>query len=558
MKIHTVLKLYTFLSFAILGLIISSCSDDWLDFQPIAAENSSSFYLSQAQAEQAVTAAYGLLCARTIWDRNIPLYLCDVASDDCEAGGDYENEVPEAEVFNRFTVLPSSGLLNETYGILFRGIYFCNLGLEKIPPIIEIDESASPVIINRFLGELHYLRALNYLYLTHIFGEVPYVDHVLTSEEYEQPRSTFRDLFDLMESDLLFAVENLPERSDYGAANIGRATKGAAKALLARTYLFESSYKYYYSGDSRFADLNENWDKVLDYCSEVIESGEYQLVGIDGETYPTWHSPETNGFRYIFSLEGDNSPESVFEVQFIQDDLSYTNTRAGSLVQWVSPRYYSDASGNQAATPFWGLGWPNQVLVDVFDPDDPRLKTTAAQEGDSVEINGGVRVPINFDNCPTGYYQNKYVLSAAQYADVTTGHGWQKSPYNFKLIRYSDVYLMGAEAALMLGDNTTALEYVNKVRERARMCGGAGNLVPAELPSITFQDIVDERRREFACEGRRFWDLVRWNLATQYIGGTETAEGVAIQFESPKNDFMPLPSLEVSLSGGLLQQYPGW
>ena len=102
------------------------------------------------------------------------------------------------------------------------------------------------------------------------------------------------------------------------------------------------------------------------------------------------------------------------------------------------------------------------------------------------------------------------------------------------------------------------LDYVNKVRERARMCGGASNLVPAELTSITFQDIVDERRREFACEGRRFWDLVRWNLATQYIGGTETAEGVAIQFESPKNDFMPLPSLEVSLSGGLLQQYPGW
>jgi len=323
-------------------------------------------------------------------------------------------------------------------------------------------------------------------------------------------------------------------------------------------YLFESSYAHNYSGDERFANLNERWDEVLDYCTQIIESGEYNLVGIDGETYPTWHSPETDGFRYIFSVEGDNSPESVFEIQFIQDDLQYTHTRAGSLIQWVTARYYKTGPSTQALTPYWGLGWPNQVLVDVFDPDDPRLQTTVAEEGDSVELSGGVLEPISFDNCPTGYYQKKYELSAQQFADYTSGHGWQKSPYNFKLIRYADVYLMGAEAAFMLSNNTTAREYINKVRERARMCGGEGNLVPADLTSVIFQDIVDERRRELACEGRRFWDLVRWNLATQYIGGTHTADGVAIQFQSPKNDFMPLPAEEVSLSGGLLQQYPGW
>jgi len=120
------------------------------------------------------------------------------------------------------------------------------------------------------------------------------------------------------------------------------------------------------------------------------------------------------------------------------------------------------------------------------------------------------------------------------------------------------VYLMAAEAALMLNQDAVALENINRVRTRARMCGGIGNTVPENLTSVTFQDVVDERRRELACEGRRFYDLVRWNLADDYIGGSQTVGGFAIQFESPKNDFMPLPSLEVAVSNGALVQYPGW
>ena len=110
----------------------------------------------------------------------------------------------------------------------------------------------------------------------------------------------------------------------------------------------------------------------------------------------------------------------------------------------------------------------------------------------------------------------------------------------------------------MLNQNSVATDYVNMVRTRARMCGGPSNTVPADLPSVTFDDIVKERRMELACEGRRFWDLVRWNLATANIAGTETPGGFQIQFESPKNDFMPLPALEVAVSNGVLKQYPGW
>lgn len=547
----------------LLGFILDSCSDDVLEFQPIAAENSSSFYLTMSQAEQAVTATYAQLATLVTWDRDVCMAFGDMPSDDEESGGDFENEVPDFEELNRFTHLPANGHISNTYGTLFSGVYFANLAMEKIPNVVETDPSSNPALITTRIGELKFLRALNYLYLTHIFGEVPYVDHVLGQTEYKQPRSTFRKLFDLIESDLKAAIEVLPDRWPSvsvnettklrSGADVGRATKGAAKALLARLYLFESSYAKNYPGDSRFTDLRERWAEVLDYSEQVINSPEYELIGSNGETFTTWWGPNTNAFRYIFTVEADNSKESVFEVQFIQDQLGYGVTRAGSLVQWASARYVTIA-GAKTNSGYWGLGWPTQALVSSFEEGDARYDVTVAEPGDSLQISGGTWRPINFENTATGYYQKKYELSAQQFLDQT--YGWHNSAYNMKLIRISDVYLMASEAAIMLNNNAKALQYINAVRTRARMCGTTG--VPADLGAVTFQQLVNERRVELACEGRRFFDLVRWNLAKQQINGTSTPGGFPIVFESPKNDFFPFPASEVTAGGGVLQQYPGW
>jgi hypothetical protein len=550
----------------LLGFIFDSCSDDILDFQPIAAENSSSFYLTMSQAEQAVTAAYSTLAHIANWDRDVVMIFGDVPSDDCESGGDFENEVPNFEEFNRMTHLPSNNSLRDVYGVLFRGVYFSNLAMEKISNVVNTDPNADAGLIEKRLGELKFLRALNYLYLTHIYGEVPFVDHVLGAEEYNQPRSAFRALFDLIESDLKSAISVLPERWPSVSidetrklrlgADVGRATKGAAKALLARMYLFESSYARNYPGDSRFEGLRERWDEALDYSEQVINSGEYNLVGIEGDTFNTWWGPNTNGYRYIFTVEGDNCLESIFEIQYIQDLLGYGYTRAGSLVQWTSARWCLKGT-EPSRTPYWGLGWPTESLASSFETGDPRFKVAIATEGDSIEVSEGERYPIYFDNyhCPTGYYQRKYELAGSQFQDLL--RGWHNSPYNIKLIRLGEVYLNAAEAAFMLNDNAKALNYINTVRTRARNCGNTG--VPTDLTgNVTFEQLVNERRVELSCEGHRFFDLVRWNLAKQYIDGSTTAGGFPIVFESPKNDFMPLPANEVSLSGGVLKQYSGW
>lgn len=537
------------------GYAAFSCGDDFLDFDPVAAENSASFYIRMDQAEQAVAAAYSTLVARTCWDRNVLLYLGETPSPDAAAGGDYENEVPEAEVFNTHTPETTSTILEETYGNLFRGVYFSNLAMENITKVLDTDPNANETLINRRIAELKFLRALNYLYITHIFGQVPLVDHVLGPSEYYMDVVTIGEIFDLIENDLKDAIPILLEKSALGSENIGRATKGAAKALLARLYLFESSYARNFSGDARFGEMSEHWQDVLDLCKDIETSGEYSLVGYNGETFETWWGPETNGYRYIFTVEGENCPESVFEVQFINDGLGYTLTRAGSIVQWTAPRY-CDVNGVQQQTGYWGLGWPTQYHVDEYEAGDIRFETNVAAPGDSIEIADGTRWPVNFDNTATGYYLSKYELSAEQFAQAP-GHGWQKSPYNHKLIRYSDVLLMAAEAAIMLGNNADATTYINMVRTRARNCGGG--TVPADLTgTITLEQLIHERQIELAFEGRRYFDMVRWGIAEEEIDGSTTAEGVPISYSSPKDDFQPLPQREIVTSNGNLTQHEGW
>jgi starch-binding outer membrane protein, SusD/RagB family len=552
----TIKKIYRIGLIAAAGLLTYSCSE-WLDFDPVAAENSASFYITMTDAEQAVTIAYSDLSARTIWDRNVVLSMSDVASDDAEAGGDYENEVPGTEEFNRIAPLSTNGIISETYGDLFRGIHHCNLALENIPGIPETDPSADPAIINLRIAELKFLRALNYMYLTHLWGQVPLVDHILAPSEYFRDKASMRELFDLIEKDLTEAIPVLTEKSELSSANIGRATKGAAKALLARMYLYESSYARNYPGDERFAGLNERWQDALDMCQDVIGSGEYSLVGADGTTFNTWHGPQTNGYRYLFTVEGENCAESIFEIQYLNDGLDYTWTRAGSLVQWVSPRYFSDpTTGTATSTGYWGLGWPTQELVDEYETDDVRFKTNIAAPGDSVEIAGGSVYAINFENTGTGYYMNKYVLSAEQFSDAS-GHGWHKSPFNMKLLRYADVILMAAEASVMLNDFAGARDYINQVRTRARVCGGG--TVPADLTgNATLDDVIKERRLELAFEGLRFFDMVRWGIADDKLNGYTTPGGFTLDYASPRNDFWPLPQREITASNGSLTQNEGW
>lgn len=551
-------KVFKYLSFFVLGVAFIGCKSDFLDVKPQAAENSASFYLNQEHADQAIIAAYSQFNNIAMWDVNMMQRLGDIPSDDAEAGGEDITDCPNLQDFGRLTPLTTEAIYADVYGTLFKAIYFSNIVLEEVPEIKEIDTKADPVLIDRRVAEAKFLRAINYFYLTMIFGGVPYVDHVLGADEFQQGRAEIKTIYELMETDLKEAIAVLPERNGWGA-EVGRASKGAAKALLGRLYLHESSYAKNYGGkDARFNGMTERWAEALDYSEQVIKSPEYELIGINGETYDTWRGPSTNGYRYIFTSEGDNSKEGVFEIQCVQEGLGWSAARGNSMAQWSSARYYYN-DGVHTTTSMWGFGVPTQALWDAFEPGDPRLAASMVREGgnDSIQITGGGWFPYSFERCITKIYPTKWEASSAEFKDVS-GAPWHGAPQNIRLIRISEVYLNAAEAAFELGQTDKALQYVNKVRERARMCGGPGNTVPADLTSITLDDIINERRLEFVSEGKRFYDLVRWGIADDILNATPTTDGYPREFIVGKHEFHPLPEREIVLSNNNLQQYEGW
>jgi len=191
---------------------------------------------------------------------------------------------------------------------------------------------------------------------------------------------------------------------------------------------------------------------------------------------------------------------------------------------------------------------------------DPRFQTSIGEPGDTIKLNGrhGDRwYEMDFVNLATNTISRKYECSPYEYWKKKTNDN--EGPMNLRQIRYSDVILMAAEAAYKTSDEPTARNYVNMVRTRARMSGDTG--YPEDLTGpITFEDIVHERRLELAMEGHRFFDLIRWGLADEFISNTtlDVYPGFTVYFEVGKHEFFPIPLTEIQLSAGALEQYPPW
>jgi hypothetical protein len=341
-------------------------------------------------------------------------------------------------------------------------------------------------------------------------------------------------------------------------------------------------------------------------AENVISSGQYNLVGIDGEKYHSWRDQttdvsvkNTDGFRYIWTTDGENSKEAVFEIQNEYLGLNWLVTRGSAVVWWTGARWIYDPAnptkGLEAG--FWGFNIPSKSLLAEFNqeqrhagdplfgsltPADPRFNTTIHKDtiggNDSINLIGDNKwpricytfSPTQFN--PTGMYQAKYECSFVEFKK--TGANWSESPFNVKVMRYAEVILIAAEAAFMSGDNAKGIKYLNMVRTRARKCGPTGNTVPADLTTgdltstlntpngtVTMNSgipqLIHDRRLELAMEGTRFYDLVRWNLATKYLNNQVLATGITVTYSSPKNDFYPIPQTEVNTDPKLLQ-YPGW
>lgn len=556
---------------ATIVILISGCTEN-LELKPIAKPTEVSFYNDAASIDATLTATYAQLCAREVFDKDYYLVVGSFPCDDVEAGGETINDYPTAQHYDQFTYNKADITpILEIWQYCYKGIRMSNTTLEKLKlPLEDISDEFK----NSKTAEAKFLRAFYHFTLVQVFGGIPIADKVLQPEEFYTPRNTIKEVLSFCEDDLKAASKYLPEIQDEA----GRITRGAAQSLLGKVLLYESSYSKNYTNDLRFEGCEERWEESYNTFNSVIKSGKYKLVGMDGERYKSWRTfPDTssyiNAYRWLFTAEADNSSGSIFEIQNVNDGLGWGYSRGNNLTVYTTVRKYNKPSGGIADVGGWSFNCPTNYLVQAFgnsDPreknlnstpinplDDPRYSTTIGQEGDSIIIynKGLLKVEINVDHLPTKMIGRKFECGYDEYwksGQVVQG------PFNVRLIRFADVLLMAAESAYMINDKAKALELVNMVRTRARRSGNTGH--PTNLSSISFEDIIHERRLELALEPFRFFDLVRWNLTDEFLNGISNfgLGDFKVEFVKGKHEFFPLPETEVQLSKGALKQYPEW
>ncbi|HNB91612.1 MAG TPA: RagB/SusD family nutrient uptake outer membrane protein, partial [Saprospiraceae bacterium] len=321
----------------LLAVFSISCEKEFLDRKPIIGVTSNNFYKTEADALAAVNAAYATLQFELSPAGHFRWFWGDIMSDDSQKGGSGDNDVVDLMKLETFQGPTNTDLLESEWNADYEGIYRANVVLEKVPGI-EMDE----VLKKRILAEAKFIRAWFYYNLNTIFGGVPLADKVLAPSEYNRPKEDAAVIWAFIEKDLKEAIEDLPQRSQYQAKDLGRITKGAARALLAKAYLYQGKY-----AEAGFQ------------TGEIIQSGEYSLVADYGT---------------IFTKAGENNAESVFEIQYM--NASGGNWGKNAANEGTFTNVFQRARGQFAG---YGFNIPTQDFVDEFFKEgfeDPRLKYT--------------------------------------------------------------------------------------------------------------------------------------------------------------------------------------
>ena len=539
------MKKYLYISLiSILSCVFfSGCKDYLTEIEP-GTTLLEDFFTSTDAAVQDVTGCYTPL----MWEYNNTYlsewFIGDIASDDALKGGGSTSDMADAYDIENWRTTDQNTLLLDFYRAQYQGIGRCNLALQYVGNMeLGVDSAFTAEMKNRLLGEVHFLRAYYYFRLVRIFAGVPMPLQVLSSsEDWGMPRSSVNDVYTQILKDLELANQYLWVKSKYEAADLGRATKGAAQAMLMKTNLYMASPYWQKYGITKtpsqcFADAKAWGDSI-------IASGEYDLC------------PD---FEDNFTIAGENGIESVFEIQYAEvawgdygEGFGYT---AGSFTQILMRSRNSEIGGG------WGFDHPTQNLYDEFEAGDPRRDVAILIP--STDLNPAYQAQSDETYLGNTMLNNKYGM----YRDpVAVGGGYGKwslhasrGPLNNRQIRYADVLLMYAEACIGAGEAAKAKTYIDKVRARVGLAG---------IATADDKTLRHERRCELAMEGHRWFDLVRWqgvdgNGLKAHMDAYKATETADVQhhiqeFVAGKHEIFPIPQEERQLNPTEMEQNPGY
>ncbi len=432
--------------------------------------------------------------------------LGEIASDNTLAGGESATDVIGIQEVDDMTHTTTNSQLRDVWGWMFAGVNRANF-------ILEFQDKTEFAGKEEILAQARFLRAYYYFELVKWFGDVPLVvdKRFLFGDQFNVDRTPKAEVYTQIEIDLMYAADNLT----YTASQQGRVTKGAAQALLGKVYLYQD----------KFPEASA----VLD---NLILNGPYDLV---------------TDYNSIFEHAGENGIESVFEVQYNDDQGASFDclqcSEGNVAVGFSGVRSYvatPDSSGDIFSSGF-SFNVPVQEAVDAFEADDLR-KDVAILDIDAWATQTGITYGTGYEH--TGFFNRKYI--PRKRSDTAAGDRNLTNPNNYRAIRFADVLLMAAEAFNRGNiDDSKAQNYLNRVRERA--FGDAMHNVSSSGSNLT-NDIYNERRVELLGEGHRFFDLVRTGRATSEING----------FVSGKHEVFPIPLIEIQLTGNRWTQNPNY
>ncbi len=499
----------------ILGLLIAGCESD-LDINNPNEPTIGVFWKNANDAEQGVNSIYSTLHRGAIsrWELMIQASLS-------EEGISKSPWTELANALDKF-IMPNYnfGPVIDCWRDNYIGIFRANQALANIPAI-EMDETLK----NRLLGEALFLRGYYYYNLASLWGNIPLMLTPSTPSDLP-PTSSRNEVWIQVEKDLTQAVALLP--STYSGSNdAGRATKGAANALLAKTFMQQRKY------------------------SEALTPLAWLVTGSGKDIYGLMAN-----YRDNFLVTTENNKESLFEVQFEENLTEYTDddvatpqqNYGSSIAQFLAPRGigWSDAQANR---------WVIRQFLKEKTPAgerDPRLAASFIY--DSTDVRGP-----NFTMVYGETFTKRYGTGNAEvwFRKFLNDH-WKngegyRSPNNYRVIRYADVLLMYAECLNETGSTATAYQYVDKVRERA----GLAKLSIAK-PGLSKQAFLEqlkhERLLELSGEGNRWNDLSRWG---DLGPGLASRDAAFANFVVGKNELFPIPQQDLDINPNL-KQNPNW
>ncbi|KGK31965.1 RagB/SusD family nutrient uptake outer membrane protein [Cellulophaga baltica 4] len=507
------MKTYKYL-FLLIGLSMVGCSDLEEDPQGLLAPES--FFSSTTDIQTAVNGAYGHMIHENFWGRKLPTTL--MLRSDMVAIADPAAKV-ERQQHDDFTVLTDNLMIDTYWPRSYQIIGAANQAIAGAELVDVADDVKNPIT-----AQAYFVRAFMYFHLVRQFGAIPYLNAPVTDvQESKVISSTPADeVYANIIADLEFAKAWLPD------TQVARSlpAKSAASSYLSLVYL----------------TMGE-WQKAYDEAKEVIDNkGIYDL-----ELDPDYQS-------LFDATKIDASKEPIFVLDFNNfRDGNAGNDQLGPMSGLRGDEQYGNGGG-------WSIMAPALGVYTSWDAGDYRravsLDDTAVFDGELTSYPDFISASKDDRNVNQPYIA-KYTRFPGEFAN---GNG-RATSYNYSMMRYAEVLLIAAEAAVELGDNASATTYINEVRARARSGGSWKNTgasaVPADITgTVTVNDVLEERRLELSFEGIRWYDIARRKLGSEVFGASGF-EGAKPGFDPAQDYLLPIPADEIIRNPNLTQT-PGY